>query len=723
PHIQSPTLPLLLPPPTDPTYEEAPLGYRAARLRWSAKSEEIPEVDLPLRKRLCTAHTGIYELGESSTTVGARLREPVRNDLYRRLHRPPQRVIELSTTFDREISMIYATIEEKRDDQALQRSRVNMLFRDMRYHAHTTRLMEEEARASRTTSAQSMDAIDAACSGVIALRTQLTAALGCIQILEAARVPAQPEGIAKALAVRDADRNTNGDDSHVLGTGARRTERVTREPEKKMTDKYCPRGEMNKPKSELWNLRVKSNDVVSYNQRFQELALLCVRMFPEESDKIERYVGGLPEVIHESVVASRLKTMQEDLSGLPPTRQVEFQIDLIPDAAPVARAPYRLALSEMKDLSDQLKELSEKGFIRPNSSPWGASILFVKKKDGSFRMCIDYRELNKLTVKNRSPLLRIDDLFDQRQGSSVYSKINLRSGHHLLRVRKEDIPKTAFRTRYGHYEFQVMPFGLTNASVVFMDLMNRVCKPYLDKFVIVFIDDILIYSKNKEEHEEHLQAILELLKNEDLYARFSKCEFWIPKVKFLGHVIDSQGIHVDPAKIESIKDWASPKTPIDICQFLGLVGYYRRFIKGFSKIAKSMTKLTQKGVKFDCVPMIETDPMDKLARMYLKEVLKKVGTIANKLELPQELSRVHITFHVSNLKKCHVDEPLVVLLDGLHFDDKLHFVEELVSYSLWFDGTLGEVLSSHGNAKIKSGRGTHISSQRPHRHQVPRLKP
>ncbi|GJV68043.1 putative reverse transcriptase domain-containing protein [Tanacetum coccineum] len=216
-----------------------------------------------------------------------------------------------------------------------------------------------------------------------------------------------------------------------------------------------------------------------------------------------------------------------------------------------ARAPYRLAPSEMKELSEQLKELSDKGFIRPSSSPWGAPVLFVKKKDGSFWMCIDYRELNKLTVKNRYPLPRIDDLFDQLQGSSVYSKIDLRSGYHQLRVREEDIPKTAFRTRYGHYEFQVMPFGLTNAPAVFMDLMNRVCKPYLDKFVIVFIDDILIYSKNKQEHEEHLKLILELLKKEELYAKFSKCEFWIPKVQFLGHVINSEGIHVDPAKIES----------------------------------------------------------------------------------------------------------------------------------------------------------------------------
>ncbi|GJY26058.1 putative reverse transcriptase domain-containing protein [Tanacetum coccineum] len=271
-----------------------------------------------------------------------------------------------------------------------------------------------------------------------------------------------------------------------------------------------------------------------------------------------------------------LEVFPDDLPGDSLTRQVEFQINLVPSVAPVAWAPYRLAPSEMKELSDQLQKLSNKGFIRPSSSPWGALVLFVNKKDGS-----------------------IDDLFDQLQGSSVYSKIDLRSGYHQLRICEEDISKTAFRTRYGHYEFQVMPYGLTNASMVFIDLMNRVCKPYLDKFVIVFIDDILIYSKSKQEQEEHLKLILELLKKEGLHDKFSKWEFWIPKVQFLGYVIDSQGIQVDPAKIESIKDWASPKTPTEIRQFLGLSGYYRRFIEGFSKISKPMTKLSQKSVMFE----------------------------------------------------------------------------------------------------------------------------
>ncbi|GJX45411.1 putative reverse transcriptase domain-containing protein [Tanacetum coccineum] len=200
-----------------------------------------------------------------------------------------------------------------------------------------------------------------------------------------------------------------------------------------------------------------------------------------------------------------------------------------------------------------VRQLPDRGFIRPSTSPWGAPVLFVKKKDESFRMCIDYQELNKLIIKNSYPLPRIDDLFDQLQGSSVYSKIYLKSGYHQLRVRDEDIPKTSFRTRYGHYEFQVMPFGLTNALAVFMDLINRVCKPYLDKFVIVFIDDILIYSRNKKEHTDHLRIILELLKKEKLYAKFSKCDFWISIMQFLGHVIDSQGIHVDPAKLKQLR--------------------------------------------------------------------------------------------------------------------------------------------------------------------------
>ncbi|GJW30648.1 putative reverse transcriptase domain-containing protein [Tanacetum coccineum] len=269
----------------------------------------------------------------------------------------------------------------------------------------------------------------------------------------------------------------------------------------------------------------------------------------------------------------------EEFPRLPPPRQVEFRIDL----------------------------LLEKGFIHPSSSSWGAPVLFVKKKDGSFRMYIDYRELNKLTIKNHYPLQRIDDLFDQLQGLSVYFKIDLRSGYHKLRIKEEDIPITTFRTRYGHFEFQVMPFGLTNAPAVFMDLMNQVCKPYLDEFIIVFIDDILVYSKDEEEHRKHLKTILELLKKERLYAMFSKCDFWLDSVQFLGHVIDHNGVHVDPAKIEATKNWVAPTTPTEERQYLGLAGYYQRFIEGFSLISKPLTKLTQKDKKYDCHSTVYRD--------------------------------------------------------------------------------------------------------------------
>nr|GEX27221.1 putative reverse transcriptase domain-containing protein [Tanacetum cinerariifolium] len=322
---------------------------------------------------------------------------------------------------------------------------------------------------------------------------------------------------------------------------------------KLLIKKYCPRAEIQKVEDEFYHLTMKGNDLKTYgctltllNQPFEidlmpiklssfnvvigmdwlsknhakilcdekvvhipiDSEILIIRVVEKKSD--EKRLEDIP------VVKEFPDIFLENLPGLPPVRQVEFQINLIPGTAPAARAPYRLAPSEMHELSNQLQELIDRGFIRPSTSPWGAPVLFVKKKDESFRMCIDYRELNKLTIKNRYPLPKIDNLFDQLQGSSIYSKIDLRSGYHQLRVKDEDIPKTAFRTRYGHYEFQVMPFGLTNAPAVFMDLINHVCKPYLYKFVIVFIVDILIYSHNEEEHANHLRIILELLKNEKL---------------------------------------------------------------------------------------------------------------------------------------------------------------------------------------------------------------
>ncbi|GJX68240.1 putative reverse transcriptase domain-containing protein [Tanacetum coccineum] len=491
-----------------------------------------------------------------------------------------------------------------------------------------------------------------------------------------------------------------------------------RELMKLMTEVYCPRNEIQKMETELWNLTMKNNDLAAYTQRFQELTMMYTKMVPEEEDRVEKFIGGLSDNIQGNVIVAeptrlqdavriannlmdqklkgyvmknaenkrRLKvnkrdnhrqqppfkrpnvggqqcaklyktagnternnhiigllplckqsvsfTMKglalepscdekvvripygdevfivqgdggsrreksklsiisctkthkyvekgcliflaqvtkketgdkseekrledvptvwdfpkvfpEDLPGLQPTRQVEFQIDLVPGAASVARAPYRLTPSELQELSTQLQELSDKGFIRPSSSPWGAPVLFVKKKDGSFRMCIDYRELNKLTVKNRYSLPRIDDLFDQLQGSRVYSKIDLRSGYHQLRVREEDIPKTAFRTRYGHYEFQVMPFGLTNAPA------------------------------SKEEHMQNTLSNLELLKKENCHSnKFRSVNIGCRRNNFL--------VTCDLIVRHSTSCWLLP----------------RRFIKGL-KIAKPMTRAgTQKNVKFD----------------------------------------------------------------------------------------------------------------------------
>ncbi|KAL0544262.1 hypothetical protein IC582_019375 [Cucumis melo] len=214
------------------------------------------------------------------------------------------------------------------------------------------------------------------------------------------------------------------------------------------------------------------------------------------------------------------------------------------------------------------------------------------------RLCIDYKELNKVTVKNKYPLPRIDDLFDQLQGATVFSKINLRSGYLQLRIKDSDAPKTAFRSRYGHYEFIVMSFGLMNAPVVFVDLMNIVFKEFLDTFLIVFIDDILIYSKTEAEHEENLRMVLETLRANKLYAKFSKCEFLLKHVSFLGHVVSKAGVSVDPAKIEAVTSWPQPSTVSEVRSFLCLASYYRRFVENFSRIATPLTQLTRKGVPF-----------------------------------------------------------------------------------------------------------------------------
>ncbi|GKC72325.1 putative reverse transcriptase domain-containing protein, partial [Tanacetum coccineum] len=492
---------------------------------------------------------------------------------------------------------------------------------------------------------------------------------------------------------------------------------------KLMTEVYCPRNKIQKIETKLWNLTMKNNDLTAYNQRFQELTLLCTKIVSEEEDKFEKYIGGLPDSIQGNVIdvepvrlqdAIRIANnlMDQKLKGYaiknaknkrrfdsisrdnhehqqqPFKRQnisgqnvaraytVRNKVERKRNECPKLRNQNRGNKTGNKIGNNKAKartyaigggganpdsnvvtgtfllnnryatmlfdsgtdrnfmsttfstlfdvipstldtsyavELADGRISKTNvilrgftlgllGHPFDIDLMLIELGSFDVIVSIDWLAKNHVVIVCDKRIVRIsyadevliiegdrckggsnskiNDLFDQLQGLRVYSKINLRSGYHQLRVREEDIPKTAFRTRYGHYEFQVMPFRLTNAPAVFMDMMNRVCEPYMENFMIIFIDDIMIYSKNKKAHERHLKLILRFLKEEKLFAKFSKCEFWLSRVKFVGHVIDSEGIHVDPAKIESIKDWASPKTPTKICQFLGLAGYYRRFIKG-----------------------------------------------------------------------------------------------------------------------------------------------
>jgi hypothetical protein len=298
------------------------------------------------------------------------------------------------------------------------------------------------------------------------------------------------------------------------------------------------------------------------------------------------------------VVYEYADVFPDELPGMPPDRDIEFTIELQPGTTPISKRPYRMPPAELVELKKQLQELVDKGFIRPSTSPWGCPALFVKKKDESLRLCIDYHPLNTVTIKNKYPLPRIDVLFDQLVRAKVFSRIDLRSSYHQIKIRASDIPKTAFLTRYGLYEFLVISFGLTNAPAYFMYLMNYVFMPELDKFVVVFIDDILVYSKNEEEHARHLHIVLQRLREHHLYAKLSKCDFWLKEIKLLGHTISQAGIVVDPDKVQELMNWKPPTTVRQIQSFLGLASYYRRFIPYFSRIAKPITQLLKKEAKF-----------------------------------------------------------------------------------------------------------------------------
>ena len=310
---------------------------------------------------------------------------------------------------------------------------------------------------------------------------------------------------------------------------------------------------------------------------------------------LQKLIKEFPDVLPEGEVKP----------PFPPDRAIEHEIPTEPGKAPPHKPVYRLSEKELAELKTQLEDLINRGFITPSTSPYAAPVLFVPKKDGTSRMVIDYRLLNAMTIKNRYPLPRIDELMDRLQGAKVFSKIDLASGYHQIKVAECDQHKTAFRTRFGHYEFKVLPFGLTSAPATFMRLMNDTLMPYLDKFVIVYLDDICIYSKTPEEHLDHLRKVLTLLQQEKLIGKLAKCEFGISSMEFLGHVVSDQGIATDPGKVKSVQDWPTPQNATDVMRFLGLANFYRRFVKDFSKIAAPLTSLTG-NVPFLWSPAAET---------------------------------------------------------------------------------------------------------------------
>ncbi|KAA3463936.1 DNA/RNA polymerases superfamily protein [Gossypium australe] len=345
--------------------------------------------------------------------------------------------------------------------------------------------------------------------------------------------------------------------------------------------------------SKFIELKCENGDVIQVESGESDSLPVMISFMMVEKYLRKGYESYLAFVLNTQESEVKIETVPvldvfpEELPRLPLVKEVEFGIELIPGIAPTSVAPYRMAPLELKELKVQL----------PSYSPLGAPVLFVKKKDGSMRLCIDYRQLNKAIY----PLPRIDDLFDQLKGATVFSKIDLRSGYYQLRVKEQDVPKIAFRIRYGHYEFLVILFGLTNAPAVFMDLMNRVFQPYLDKFVVVFIDDILVYSRNESDHAEHLRIVLQILRDKQLYAKFNKSEFWLREVRFLGLIVSGKGIRLDPEKVLAIVEWKSPRNMTEVRSFLGLAGDYRQFMKGFSMIATSMTKLLHKDVNFEWI--------------------------------------------------------------------------------------------------------------------------
>ena len=307
---------------------------------------------------------------------------------------------------------------------------------------------------------------------------------------------------------------------------------------------------------------------------------------------------SLPSIVSTALQDYNDVFPEEVPAGLPPLRGIEHQIDLILGASLPNRPPYRTNPEETKEIQRQVQELLDKGYVRESLSPCAVPVILVPKKDGTQRMCVDCRAINNITIRYRHPIPRLDDMLDELSGAVIFSKINLGSGYHQIRMKERDEWKTAFKTKFGLYEWLVMPFGLTNAPSTFMHLMNHVLRTFIGKFVVVYFDDILIYSCTMEEHVEHIKMVLEVLRTEKLYANLEKCIFCTDKLVFMGFVVSGQGVEVDESKIEAIKNWPTPINVSQVRSFHGLAGFYRRFEKNFSTIAAPLNELTKKGVEF-----------------------------------------------------------------------------------------------------------------------------
>src|SRR5436190_2305932 len=375
----------------------------------------------------------------------------------------------------------------------------------------------------------------------------------------------------------------------------------------------------------------------------EELYLATIREANDDTDSISASMVQKLDDIPNWIRKDYGTVLREELPPqMPPTRSVDHQIPLKPDMPPPFRGIFRLSQLELRELKRQLDQLLKDGKISPSTSPYGAPVLFVKKKDGKLRMCIDYRALNSQTIQNRYALPRIDELFDRLHGAKVFSKIDLMSGYYQIAIDPKDRYKTAFRKRYEYYEFNVMPFGLTNAPATFQTLMNDIFHDLLDICVIVYLDDILIYSKNKEEHEQQLRQVLQRLKDHQLYAKLSKCTFFSSSIEYLGHIADSNGLRPNPRLVQAVKDFPQPKTLKELQSFLGLANYYRKFISNFSRIALPLTNSTQKSNQSNLRPIQWSETMQAT---FIK--LKEALTTASCLILPDPDGEFEVTTDAS----------------------------------------------------------------------------